>query len=53
VSEFDRTVELLDDIVEYLEFITKQYPNDADLGGETRKFTKGLSKIRDKYRNYE
>ena len=52
MSEFARMVDLLDDIVEYLELITKQYPNDADLGGKVRKFTKGLSKIRNKYRNY-
>ncbi len=51
--EIEGTSEVLDDIVEYLELITKQYPNDADLGGKVRKFTKGLSKIRNKYKSYE
>ena len=60
MSEVDRTVsEVLGAVIDYLEFITKQNPNDADLGGEVRKFTKSLleieeiKEIRNKYRNYE
>ena len=45
--------EVLEAVIDYLEEVTKRTPNDADLGGKVRKFTKGLSKIRNKYRNYE
>jgi len=52
VSKVDSTTALLA-VIDYLLIATKQNPNDADLGGEVRKFTKELNKIRNKYRNYE
>ncbi len=49
MSEIARIVAKFDDTIDYLNKLVKENPNDADLGGKVRKFTKGLSKIKNKY----
>jgi len=35
-------------MIDLLNKLVKENPNDADLGGEVRKFTKNLIKVRNK-----
>ncbi len=52
MSEFSRMVDRFDSVVDRLEELVKENPNDADLGGEVRKLVRQLIKERNTG-NYE
>ena len=49
MSEFSRWVDRFDSVVDRLEELVKENPNDADLGLEVRKLVRELIEYRDKY----
>ena len=49
MSEFSRIVDEFDNIVDRLEELVKENPNDADLGLEVRKLVRELIEYKDKY----
>ncbi len=49
MSEFSRMVDRFDSVVDRLEELVKENPNDADLGLEVRKLVRELIEYRDKY----
>ncbi len=49
MSEFSRIVDDFDNVVDRLEELVKENPNDADIGLEVRKLVRELIEYRDKY----